>query len=128
VHAPGLQVARAPLQPAAALVARLRKRSYGDPYQCGQLHEHPGDCTWWTPGDYLPPPLMPPWTDTVGRTVLCPVCRSPVCEWAGGPTTVVYGSTGDGTGMGEVREEVRWEFGPCGCEARELVTPPSAPG
>jgi len=111
------------------LWARIRRRQVGEPYECGQWCGHPGDCTWWTPGGYLPPPLITP-IDWLAARVRSrwPWQRCPLCgAWATGsdacPTLVVYGDAENAE-----RDEIRWEFGPCGCEGREIVDDGAAPG
>lgn len=94
----------------------------GGYYACGLADwDHDGDCVWFVPGDYLPPPLLhpldafnaglhrPPWW----WMARCPLCGSGLTFQEAEFTTVTY--VGD-----EVREELRWRFEPCGCVAREL--------
>lgn len=92
----------------------------GEPWQCGQYCGHDGGCTWFTPGSYLPPPLIGPlaWLAVSGRSPWpwrrwCPLCGEPVGSVTCEPTTAMYED--------EIRSEVRWEFQPCGCEGRELA-------
>jgi len=115
---------------ARALVARLRRRSYGKPYPCGLLHEHPGRCVWFTPGDYLKlaAPLLHPLEPLPGPRVGMPDC--PGCGrvvfgieyvaegWVvrDANTVAVYGR--------QVPDAVyeRWlRFDSCGCERRVIV-------
>ena len=96
-----------------------------EPYQCGQWCGHDGDCTWWTPGGYLPPPLITPlaWL-AVGwphwgplwRVRCCPICGAGVRDIRAEFTRAIYCDAENAE-----RDEVRWEFGPCGCVGRELA-------
>jgi hypothetical protein len=109
-----------------ALVARLRRRCYGDPHQCGLLHAHPGECVWFTPGQYLDtwPPLLRA-LDPCGWREPCPGCGRRVnsigCEgelwWLRGPElSSAFSEQRPGAQL-----ERLWRFGPCGCERREIV-------
>jgi hypothetical protein len=114
-----------------ALVARLRRRSYGEPCDCGLLHEHPGSCVWWTPGGYLrlAPPLLHPLDPLPG-----PRAGMPDCPGCG---RVVFGIDCDDGEVWVVRDEhsaiaygqptagasheATLRFEPCGCERREIL-------
>lgn len=96
----------------------------GDPWRCGQFCGHDSDCTWWTPGGYLPPRLITAldWFDAgwrgrmPGRSFCCPICRLRVDTAYGYPGITVYGDAENAE-----RDEIRWEFRPCGCEGREIA-------
>lgn len=124
------------LDPLLALAARMRRRAYGAPHQCGLLWAHAGRCVWFTPGEYLVnlAPLLHP-LDPRGRHEPCPDCGCRVSSMEGdGPywvvrdehMTVMY----SGPVPGSVREVV-WRFGPCGCRRREVLaqaaSDPSSP-
>ena len=124
------------LDPLLALAARIRRRSYGEPFQCGLLWAHAGRCVWFTPGEYLAnlSPLLHP-LDPRGRFEPCPGCGRHVTSIEGdgpywvlrdGHMTAMYGAPVSGS----VRE-VAWRFGPCGCRRREILaqaaSDPSSP-
>lgn len=124
-------VAFRPLPPARGrerlhgLWARLRRRRLGEPYQCGQLHGHAGDCTWFTPGGYLPAPLITAldWFDARWQArglpwwhSLCPMCGQRTTMETGERTLFIYCDAENAE-----RDEVRWEFQPCGCTGREVT-------
>jgi hypothetical protein len=96
--------------------------------RCGLLCLHDGDCMSRTPGGYLGPPLITPLTWLAARMrSRWPWMRCPLCgEWLNGsewwPTYVTYADVEE-----PEREEVRWEFWPCGCEGREIVEDETAP-
>ncbi len=95
----------------------------GDPYwRCGQGWNHKGECTWWTPGGYLPRSLITPlaWL-AAGRLPWpwrgrCPLCGAPIGESRAEFTLAIYCDAENAE-----RDELRWTFRPCGCEGRELV-------
>ncbi len=115
--------------PLLALIARLRRRPYGEPYDCGLLHEHAGRCVWFTPGGYLKvaPPVLHPLDPLPNPRVGAPDC--PGCGRA------VFGIESDGE-VWVLRDEhcvaayevprpgasheraLRFD---CGCEFREFL-------
>lgn len=114
------------------LWARLRNRRLGEPYECGQLHGHGGECTWFTPGGYLPPPLITEldWFDASWRArrlpwwvQLCPACKARVDQVDSEASLVIYCDADSAE-----RDEIRWTFSPCGCEGREIVENDATPG
>lgn len=127
------------LDPLLALIARIRRRSYGEPYQCGLLWAHAGRCVWFTPGEYLSlaPPLWHPLDPLPGPRVGmpdCPGCGRTVfgIEWSAEVWVVrdeccaaAYGHPVPG---GSHEWALRFD---CGCEFRELAgqaaSDPSSP-
>lgn len=90
-------------------------------YPCGLEWGHDGDHTWYTPGDYLPPPLIHPlafydagWLRG-WQPRRCPLCGRSLWNAAAENTHVFYGSTD------ECRHELRYQFSPCGCEGRVTI-------
>lgn len=99
--------------------------------QCGLWCGHDGDHIPYTPGIYLPPPVIDPLTvlsvlrHRWGSGLLCPLCGARV-DWPSreGPYrvhrddgTVSWFEPGDDPGS----VELTWRFEPCGCEGRELL-------
>lgn len=105
----------------------------GDLYACGLADwDHDGECVWFVPGGYLPPPLITPldWLDagwkgpwSPGWRWQCPICRTPGDTAYSEPTLAIYGDAEDAE-----RNEIRWEFRPCGCEGREFAGDDATPG
>ena len=116
------------LDPLYALAARIRKRSYGEPSQCGLLWGHAGRCVWFTPGEYLVglAPLLHP-LDPRGRFEPCPGCGHAITSiGADGPYWVLrdgYMTAAYGGPMPGAEREAVWRFEPCGCERREILPP-----
>jgi len=103
--------------------------------QCGLWCGHDGDHVPYTPGDYLPAPLLHPLD--IAAIVLwgakrCPLCKTSVefQPWANvvtgwsceGPTQVWRLTGPPAWAVGpEWQWEYAWRFEPCGCEGRELL-------
>ncbi|MEU5596671.1 hypothetical protein [Streptomyces sp. NPDC020298] len=111
----------------------------GDDYEhCGLWCDHDGDHVPYTPGAYLPPPIISP----LGLLALqrcrwsCLVC--PLCgrrgEYVSCDPPFRVRRDGDGStswyepddGPGDI--EILWQFEPCGCEGREILPDLAVPG
>ncbi|MGW1744571.1 hypothetical protein ACWCRD_02915 [Streptomyces sp. NPDC002092] len=106
--------------------------------RCGLWCGHDADHVPYTPGDYLPTPLLHPLD--VAAILLwgfkrCPLCKASVAfrPWGNvvtgwyceGPTQV-WRLTGPPAWVvgPEWQWEYAWRFEPCGCEGRELLPQP----
>lgn len=93
--------------------------------QCGLDHGHDGEHLPYTPGEYLPPPMLHPLDILLlsrTRAPRCPVCGIRLgsfgYEWE---VTHAFRHFADGV-WGEPEVEVGWRFQPCEHGAREIVT------
>jgi hypothetical protein len=100
--------------------------------QCGLWCGHDGDHVPYTPGDYLPPPIIGlldllrlqqrPWPHWV-----CPLCGAHAdhisCD---APFSVQRDGDGNASwyAPGAIRVDIEcaWRFEPCGCEGREILS------
>lgn len=94
--------------------------------QCGLWCGHDGDHLPFTPGGYLPPPMLHPLDILLlsrTRAPRCPVCGIRLrlgdfgYEWE---VTHAFRHFEDGQ-WGEPELEIDWWFGPCGHEVREIL-------
>lgn len=109
---------------------RARRRPVGEPWNCGQLCGHPGNCAWWTPGDYLilAPPILHPldplpgWGSTARR---CPGCGRGVSGVELGAALWVVRDGRCAAAYSQPRpgasHEAALRFDPCGCEFRQIL-------
>ena len=93
--------------------------------QCGLWCGHDADHVPYTPGAYLPPPLISPLDVlpvNLRRPERCPLCQRWVDVYSS-EETLAFRDIGDG--WREPEHEGTWRFEPCGCEGRELLPEPS---
>lgn len=93
--------------------------------QCGLEHGHGGDHLPYTPGEYLPPPLLHPLDALLlQRPRRCPACgaRLDLLGYVTTEVTHVFRHFTD-DGWGEPELEISWWFSPCGHEMREIAPP-----
>jgi len=88
--------------------------------QCGLLWQHAGPCVPFTPGDYLPPPILHP-LDVAVRSML----RSWLCLLCGTQFTSVIAEyvtafRGEQVNWDRPSFETRLTFLPCGCVGRDV--------
>lgn len=91
----------------------------GQPVACGLLHCHDGACVPFTPGDYLPPPILHPlYLRLLPMVWICPLCGAHV-------TTILEETVlpfrGDSENWDRVRPESQLTYSPCGCAGRILL-------
>lgn len=94
--------------------------------QCGLWCGHDGNHAPYTPGIYLPPPIISPHALLLTPRFACPLCHADFSYDDGeGPLRVVRDGNGNAacyapsSGPGDI--EILWQFHPCGCEGRELL-------
>lgn len=96
---------------------------------CGLWCGHDGEHVPYTPGAYLPPSIISLSSFRVGPNFTCPLCAASANHVvAEGPFRVARDGDGSaswyelGDGPGDV--EILYQFGPCGCEGREILPAP----
>lgn len=93
-----------------------------DREQCGLEHRHEDDHVPFTPGEYLPPPMLHPLDVLlVMRTRMprCPLCGVRL-RGVEAQETHAFRHFEDGD-WGAPEVEIEWRFDPCGHEAREVL-------
>jgi len=92
---------------------------------CGLLHDHDGDHTPHEVGGYLPAPLLHPLAILALHRPAwpkrCPLCRAVIDTASWSSETLIYPADDFHPAV----TQTVWEFGPCGCEGRTLLTPPT---
>lgn len=102
---------------------RLVDGAQGD-QQCGLWCCHDGPCLPYTPGEYLPEPMLHPLDLLRMRRAVFPWWRCPLCsrltasDRAEDPVSMIRW---DGAGWREPETETAWEFTPCGCVGRVIA-------
>src|SRR5690348_14925945 len=92
--------------------------------QCGLWCCHDGACLPYTPGEYLPEPMLHPLDLLRMRRAVFPWWRCPLCsrltasDYAGDPVSMIRW---DGAGWREPETEIAWQFTPCGCVGRVIA-------
>lgn len=92
--------------------------------RCGLLWQHPGLCVPFTPGDYLPPPILHPLDAAVRsmlRLWLCPLCDAGFVSVVADYVTAFRGEQSN---WDRPSVETQLTFLPCGCVAREVEPGP----
>lgn len=91
--------------------------------RCGLWCGHDGDHLPYTPGDYLPEPILHPLDLLLRRpgVLRCPICGSVDKTWGlcfGVEFGLISRQVGDEI---HLSTEGIWRFEPCGCEGREIL-------